>query len=221
MRRHRRDDAARLRTEMRYLVARLERAESSVPHVLGVVSALEGEGVSTVVDGISRVLSQERRRTTCVLELAWRDDTTGPDELGSEDGWRPGVADVLRGRASIDDALQRDAGELACRIPSGAASVTERTTLATSSGLDVVVDELAGRFDHVLLDLPAVHVASESIDLARMAGGLVLVVRQGVTPVDEVVTALDELEGLPVLGTVLNDSRPRTPVVLRRLVGAV
>ena len=78
--------------------------------------------------------------------------------------------------------------------------------------------ELSELFDHVLLDMPAVLAASEALPLAEHIGGIALVVNQGITSEEQIKSALEELNGLPVLGVILNRSSSRVPAMIRRRI---
>ena len=59
--------------------------------------------------------------------------------------------------------------------------MSERPLLARSGDLDTLLDSLCDRFDHLILDLPALRTTSDSVTLAERAGALILVVHHGVT----------------------------------------
>ncbi|NJO82711.1 MAG: CpsD/CapB family tyrosine-protein kinase, partial [Blastochloris sp.] len=70
----------------------------------------------------------------------------------------------------------------------------------------------------VLLDIPAVLYTSDSIALASFSQSVALVTRQGVTPMNAVKSALDEIKHLPVLGVLLNQVRIYTPRLIQHFI---
>ena len=54
--------------------------------------------------------------------------------------------------------------------------------------------------------------------LASLSDACCLVIRQGVTPVEDVRLALDEIEHLTILGTVLNQAHYATPAVILKFI---
>ena len=89
---------------------------------------------------------------------------------------------------------------------------------ARSERLAQVLTVLERHTDHLILDLPPVLVSSAAIPLARQAGSVALVVRQGVTTDAQVRAALDHLSPIPSAGIVLNRASSRIPrPLLRRL----
>ncbi len=97
--------------------------------------------------------------------------------------------------------------------------VARRPAIATGDAIGNVLDKLASRFDHVLLDLPPVLASADAINLAQLADAFVLVVRQGATASAQVEAALEELSGMEPLGVVLNRFDSKIPRRIRRLVG--
>ena len=84
-----------------------------------------------------------------------------------------------------------------------------------------LLDELSRRYDYVVIDAPPVLGQADAALLARLAGGVVLVVRAGETNGAAVAAAFGRLRTLRarVLGVVLNavrgaalGSSPRVPL---------
>lgn len=202
---------------LRYMVARLRLLDGGVPRRLGVVSALSGEGVTSICRSLALLLANDAGKRICIVDLNW--DSPSPWPADSDQGG--GFAALLRGELSLDAALRPTATDHLSVLPAGSAEPGERPVLAGSLRLQQVLLTLEARFDHVLVDLPAIHATSEALRLAEHAGPLVVVVHQAVTPENQVKAALDELRGLPVLGVILNRSSSRVPrPILRRLSGA-
>jgi Mrp family chromosome partitioning ATPase len=88
--------------------------------------------------------------------------------------------------------------------------------LAHSPVLDAVLDDLAGRYEHVLLDLPAVHATGDALHLARKCEGVVMVVGAGVTTETQVSRAVADLGGVSVIGAVVNRQSSSVPSFIRR-----
>jgi Mrp family chromosome partitioning ATPase len=90
--------------------------------------------------------------------------------------------------------------------------------LAKSTVLAAILAELAVTYDHVVVDLPAVLTASESLAVASVCDAVALVVRQGVTSETQVTEAIEALGDKSVIGVVLNAITSKTPrAILRRI----
>jgi protein-tyrosine kinase len=118
----------------------------------------------------------------------------------------PGLADVLAGDASLDDALVYLPDHRLTILPAGRMPQFP-TELLGSTAMRRCIDTLRARFDRILLDLPAVTPLADVGTVAPLSDGVVIVVRAGVTQrpaLDEALTAFEEEK---VLGVVLNDAQ--------------
>jgi Mrp family chromosome partitioning ATPase len=209
---------------LRYALARLQTSEKGdVPPRISVTSALSGEGVTFIASSLAALLANDLRRKVCLVDLNWwstsdakrHDPRSGDDRLEPSP---PGVAQVIDGRLALDEVLIPTQGWRLSLLPAGPASPAERPVLAKSEALAKLVDELAQRFDHVVLDVPPVLSTGESLTLASLAESFILVVRQGVTADVQVQSALEELRHLVPLGVVLNRASSRVPQRLVHLL---
>jgi Mrp family chromosome partitioning ATPase len=128
---------------------------------------------------------------------------------------------VLRDSVPLREALVSTGNPALSILPAGESSVEEHPIFAASSELGAVLEDLDRSFDHVVLDLPALHVASEALTLAAEADAVAVVVRQGVTSEGQVQAALEQLDGVPVLGVILNAYTTKVPSVIMRRVPPV
>ena len=69
-----------------------------------------------------------------------------------------------------------------------------------------LIEEVARRYDRVVLDTPACLGLPDAKSISELCDGLVMVVRAGVTPKEDVQAALDILDRRRVVGLVLNGS---------------
>ena len=74
-------------------------------------------------------------------------------------------------------------------------------------------------YDLVILDGPAVLVRSDALVLADLADAVLFVVRAGITPLQHVNQALDQLDDRKLRGVVLNGEQSAIPGWLRRVCG--
>lgn len=144
-----------------------------------------------------------------------------PEAVGQlEAGSRPTLVDAVEGRAELDEIVQTTANPQLSLIAAGPVPLARRPAMASSRELEKVMRQIAGRFDHVLLDLPPVLASSDAIRLAQLADAFILVVRQGVTTTNQVDTALTQLRATESLGVILNRFDSRIPRPLRKIVEA-
>lgn len=119
---------------------------------------------------------------------------------------RPGVADVVLGTASLDDALLK-IGRLDV-LPAGTLSPNPAELLAGSS-FEKLLAEASRRYEIVVVDTAPILAVADALIVARLASVNLLVYRALKSPVREVGIAVRRLahSGIQVQGIVLNDVR--------------
>jgi Mrp family chromosome partitioning ATPase len=212
---------------VRYLIASLHREDEAMPARLGFTSALAGEGVTFISQTVAAVMAHDSRQRVCLVDLNWGASASPKSgrkhkrkRKGGEEPSEPapGLADVLRRTASLREVMIETDDPSLTLVPAGAATPAEGQVFARSERLAQVLTVLERHTDHLILDLPPVLASSAAIPLARQAGSVALVVRQGVTTDAQVRAALDHLSPTPSAGIVLNRASSRIPrPILRRL----
>jgi len=201
--------------QYRCLHTRLVR-EEPLPRRLGLMAALREEGVTSVALGLAAVMAHDLEACFCLVELNWWWPGLAA-QVQMEPS--PGLAEIVAEETTPDEALRPTGMESLWLLPAGATEEAARPHLARSQALKAALETLDGRFDHLLLDIPAVLATGDAVPLAAQADGLCLVIRQGVTPIPLIRQALDEVEHLTIRGVVLNGERTATPRWLLRLIG--
>jgi protein-tyrosine kinase len=184
--------------------------------VLGVCSALVGEGKTTVSVGLAVAIAQDfpERRVLLV-------ETDIQRPVLSEDFGipaSPGLLDCLVG----DEPLL-----LACRptflenlhiVPAGTLPRVPGRPLR-SSRMAAIIDSMRDSYDVVILDIPALLANSDAILLTDLVDGVVCVVRGGVTSVTAMNRALEQVDQAKLRGVVINAAESSVPGWVRRLGG--
>jgi Mrp family chromosome partitioning ATPase len=180
--------------------------------VLGITSALHGEGKTTVALGIATALAADTGEPTLLLEC---DLETSSDEFfGVTSG--PGLSDWLEGEQTLR-ILRMPPLTNTFLIPAGgarpdAARVFYRLSQST------VVDDLQHEFPNIIVDLPPLLNIAYSSLAAKVTERILLVARYGTTPLDDLEKAVFLLGRDRISGIVLNGYTSRTPGWLRRLL---
>lgn len=180
--------------------------------VLGITSALHGEGKTTVALGIATALAADTGEPTMLLEC---DMETSSDEFfGLSSG--PGLSDWLEGEQSLR-ILRLPPLTNTFLIPAGgsrpdAARVFYRLSQST------VVEDLVREFPNVIVDLPPLLSIAYSSLAAKVTDRILLVARYGTTPIAALEKAVFLLGHERISGIVINGYASRTPGWLRRLL---
>ena len=198
---------------LRYFLARVQHAGPvGLPSRLALTSALFGEGVTFVTRSLASVLAYDNELNIAIVDLNW----AVPRE--DKEGAPPALVDFVNGTATVDDVIVSTMNPRLSLVQAGPLGMPRRPAMAASAALEEALEDIASRFDHVLLDLPPVQASSDAIRLAQHADAYVLVVRQGVTASSQVESALNELRAYEGLGVILNRVESRVPRSIRRLM---
>lgn len=191
---------------VRQAIARIVRT-GAFPEKLVITSAVRQEGVTYLSRAVGAVLAGDFDRKICVVELNWWWPADNPAAVSG----RPGAAEVLMGQATLAEALAPTGMENLSLLPAGKLPHHRRSHFTNSEELAALIATLEGQFDHLILDIPAVTATSDSILLASLGTALCLVINQGVTPIQRVKAALDDLDHLNIIGVLMNQVTVTTP----------
>ena len=202
---------------LRYVVGRVQLgADGDLPSRFAVVSALHGEGVTTISRTLAAVIAQDLELRVCWVDLS----AAGGSPVERDPKPRhPGLHEVLTFQMELSEALQETDSPRLLLLPAGNVAGSQRNA-AVVRGREIaaLLDELDQRFDCLILDVPPLLAASAGLALVRHASSYLLVVRQGVTTVKQVRTVAAQLKSMTSLGAVLNQYRSRVPKWLAELI---
>lgn len=187
-----------LRTALGYALAQEKGAR-----VVGVSSAMAGEGKSTSAANLAYALSQLGRRVL-LLECDLRRPSLH-EKLPLSQG--PGLSEYLCGQAALEDVSRF------CDLRGGRFSVARAgrvppnpSELLNSRRMEELICQLRGEYDDIILDLPPVGEVGDALSVARYTDGTVLVVRRNYCNSLRLRSAVRQFEALEarILGVVLN-----------------
>lgn len=172
------------------------------PQVIVMTSAQPSEGKTCTSINLALALAQRRVRVL-IIDADFRKPGVGQAMGVSNDR---GLSSVLKGELSFDEAvMQTEALSNLWVLPAGPAP-TNPTDLLSSPDMGKLLNELRGRFEHVVVDSPPVLLMTDATVLSILSDGVVLVVEGGVTPMGAVLRGhrIIENAGGKILGVVLN-----------------
>jgi capsular exopolysaccharide synthesis family protein len=204
------EEYARLHTE-------IERASSpSRCFVVGVTSAVYGEGKTTVAMNLAVTIAQNSHERVALVDLNLRNR-----DLQARLNLAPcaGVVDIVEdGEDNVAEVVHRTEYENFTIVPAGRRSGNP-ARLARSPRLGEVIGALRAKNEIIVIDMAPVLPVTDTRILARLVDGIVMVVRAGVTPREIVARAIDAVGEDRVLGVVLNGTETAMPKWLRRYFG--
>lgn len=170
--------------------------------LITITSSLPREGKSTTTLNLGLSMAENPELEIVVIDADLRRGAIGP-MLGISS--RPGLADWLRGAATLGEALRTTHLPNLKVIPAGGCAEVDPSSLLTTNATRHALQKLRDRFDYVLLDTPPVNSVSDVSVLAPHCDGSILVVEMGRTPESAVQEAVRTLHtnNVLVMGCVL------------------
>ena len=182
------------------------------PYVLGITSAVLGEGKTTVALHLAMTIARDTFKRVCLIDMS-----LGKGDLAGRLGVPPrgeGVVPVLEDSDNVVPTLQLAGCDNLVIIPAGKAPANA-ARLARSPRVAQLIISARMAFDVVIVDMPAVA-SDNALPLTRHMDGLLVVARAGATPRDVVSQALDALGRDKVIGVTLNRVKTAGPAWLRK-----
>jgi len=181
-------------------------------------SAVQGEGKTTIVASLARVLALGESEKILLVDCSVRNP-----ELHRLFGIRNerGIVDYLAGRAKLNEiAIPVDNGALHLVTLGAHEGEDVIQPLFNSDSLDAFLREVRGAYDYVLIDSSAILEAPETASLGGRSDGIVLIVQAGKTRrevVQRAILMVQKLSGV-FIGTVLNRKKYHIPEFIYRRV---
>lgn len=170
-------------------------------------SALSGEGKTFVSANLAQTMARRPNESVLVVDGDLRLSRLHRP-LGAAAS--PGLSEYLEGDADLFSIIQRGPMDNLFFVAGGMPK-TNPADLISNGRLEVLFQRLAPAFDWIVLDSPPALLVTDASLLASLCDGILLVIRAGMTSVDMARRALQMFRNKPLLGTVLNGSRPRNP----------
>ncbi len=183
--------------------------------VVGIVSALPGEGKTTVAAGFAAFLAKGGSRTLLIdadLRNPSMSNTLGYANV-------PGLLDLVAGQSSFENLVITDTKHKFDFLPASTRiRPSNSSDVLSSPTMKQMLKTAKNDYDYVLVDLPPILPVVDVKAAAHLFDAFVLVVEWGSTSTDEILKAVAASPILSerLLGAVLNKA---DEVVMRRFEG--
>jgi capsular exopolysaccharide synthesis family protein len=189
--------------QYRSLRTRVRQAENGRSmRTIIITSPGKGDGKSLTAANLSLTMAQEFQPRVLLLDADLRRPSIHTLFGMSE---TPGLADVLMGGASLEDALAHIEDHHLSILPAGLPP-THPAELLGSAAMRRTLDTLRTRFDRIVIDMPPVEPLADVHILTPLADAVPMIVRAGLTEKPAIDRALHGLDIAKVLGLVLNEA---------------
>ena len=188
---------------IRTIRTRVERRHSEDgSKVFMVSSAIAGEGKSTIAANLALSLTSKGGRIILV-DMDLRNSSV-LSALGLDEN-KPGLMEVLEGKANLKDVIIKDDQSGLMILPAGHGSMSVRAALSDPNLKNVfsICRKLA---DYIIVDTPPSSILADASGLVEFVDSGIFVVRQDYAPLDRIIDGLSLLydAGLSIAGCVLN-----------------
>jgi Mrp family chromosome partitioning ATPase len=175
----------------------LERS-TRVPHIVGATSCRADEGKTTLATNLARFIARDGS-PVLLIDASCPDVSKGPAQTET-----PGLQELLRGDASLDDVILDNICPNLDFLPSG--KDFGDLDLMWGNLVHAINGEHERSYEWIILDLPALSRAIDVRCAGQIVDDLLIVVEWGRTPEAQLSQALQALGSLRerVLGTVVN-----------------
>jgi succinoglycan biosynthesis transport protein ExoP len=175
--------------------------KSGAPQALVIFSAGPGEGKSTTLHRLARLMGLGGERVI-LIDSDLRRPTQHRLAGRSRD---PGLSDLLLGQKTLDEVIQKNISTGLDFIPSGGAGGFT-LSLVYGNRLREIIASLKGRYDKIVFDSPPIIGVSDASVLASTVDAAVMLIQHRRNPATMVLRAQQVMDSLktPLIGVVLN-----------------
>lgn len=173
--------------------------------VIGITSALRGEGKSTTSVNLAYTVAQTGKRVLMIEA-----DMRLPN-IAKRLALRPtlGLSDLLAGLCTREEAIQESGMMENLRIIAAGSIPPNPMELLGSDQMGKHLTELKKEFDFIIFDLPPVNAVADGLVISKLVQGMIVVVRQDFGDKRSLSVAVRRLQYLKVkiLGFVMTCSK--------------
>ncbi|MBQ9082546.1 MAG: CpsD/CapB family tyrosine-protein kinase [Clostridia bacterium] len=169
--------------------------------VIGITSAMRGEGKSTTAVNLSYVFAEKGSRVLLIDGDLRRPSIAKKLDIDNTHG----LTDLLRGKGARIEDFQSKRRDNWYVLPSGAIPPNPSELLG-SDRMANVLRQLREMFDYIIIDLPPLNLVSDAISVSPLISGMIVVIREDHTEKKELEKCLRQLQmaNVRVLGCVMN-----------------
>lgn len=189
-----------LRTKLQFSFA-----DDNDCRIIGLSSALSGEGKSLSAVNLAYTLSQLNKKVL-LIDCDMRRPTLAEKLRIMKN---PGLSNLLTGQVSLERLVQ-DCGlrneETAFHVITAGQNPPNPVELLSSAKMEKLLDDLRKMYDYVIIDLPPVGEVTDAMAMAKQIDGMLMIVRQNYCNRVVLAEAVQQFEFIDtrILGVVFN-----------------
>ena len=173
--------------------------------IVGVTSALRGEGKSTTSVNLSYTLAETGKRVLLIdADLRLPTVAKKVEKLNLS----PGLSNVLAGIISEKEVIQISEDLPNWHFITAGDIPPNPTEMLASSQTKALISRLSEEYDFIIIDVPPVNVVSDALIVSSMVDGMLVVIRENYSGRRDIQHCMRQLElaDAKVLGFVMNSA---------------
>lgn len=191
----------------------LKKLEKIGSNVLMVTSANPGEGKTFTSINLGVSIAQELKRTVLIVDADMKNPENKHHDFSTDFfsiSVEKGLADVLMGRARIEDVLINPGIEKLTILPAGC-YLHKSAELLGSPQMELLVNEVKSRYRDriVIFDTPAVLACADPVQLSILVNNVLFVVEEEKTSAEDVRQSMKLFSDVNLIGMILNKSKSK------------
>lgn len=189
-----------IRTNLTFLLS------GSEAKVFGITSPEAGEGKSTTAINMAIAFSQLGDKVLLIDADMRRSSVHKKLKIENNNG----LSGILAGFNDYEEVINHISDTFdaitAGQVP------PNPSELLGSARFKALVDEVGKKYSYVIIDTPPVDVVTDALVIAPQTAGLVLVVKDQVTPTDAIKRTIEaaNFAEINILGAIMNGANPKT-----------
>jgi capsular exopolysaccharide synthesis family protein len=168
-----------------------------------ITSTIPQEGKSTVAANLACTLARKAQQKILLVEGDVRRPSLS-EMFGL--GKKQGLCEWLSGEGDLISSIYHLEGPNLWILPAGS-SPENPLELLQSGTLSTVISQVTELFDWIIIDSPPILPLADTSVWMRLADGILLVARQGITEKRQLQKGLEALESKKLIGALLNVSK--------------
>lgn len=169
---------------------------------VGVTGVAPHHGSTTTAANLALIVAESGVRVTLVDADMYRPSLHRHFDIANEVGF----STVLRGAISLERAIQHVYEPSALQVVPAGPAVSNPAALLQPDVLRKILDQLRESTQLLIVDMPSLGAVAYTSFLASFLDGLLLVVRAGTSPISADRIVKRRLQGVNVIGMVLNQA---------------
>ena len=188
-----------IRTNLSFALSTVEKKTFAVS------SANPGEGKSTTTANIAIAIAESGSHVLLIDADMRKSVQHKIFELVNKKGLSTAVSKIH----TSDECIQKNVMENLDVLTSGPIPPNPSELLASDS-MTSILETLRDRYTTIVIDTPPVNVVTDAMELAKNVSGIIMVVRYGITTIDDVEESMNKINfsQLNVLGFIMNGVKP-------------